>query len=245
MSRAKLVLVPVLVVSLCVSGPAPAGFITNGSFEANTLTAGTKEYFNTKGTSNVTGWSGGASLTFLDTPGSADNGSYLSVYGPFPKTSPDGGNFVEADGDPKYSGVIYQTVTGLTVGQVYAVSFYQAAGQQQGFKGATTEQWLVGLGATLSDSEKYAVGSAKFSLPQGGVGPWQAQTINFTASASSEVLSFLASGTPTTGAPPISFLDGVSMAPVPEPSAFVLTGIGLVGFGLVGWRRRRKLSLAV
>ena len=123
---------------IAVSGSAMAApsLVANGSFESTTLTA--KGHF----FGNVAGWSGGGdsnALQFLDFPGTADNGSYLSVYSPFPATSPDGGNFVESDGDLGYSNSIYQTINGLTAGTSYDVSFYQAAGQQAGYPGATTE----------------------------------------------------------------------------------------------------------
>ena len=82
-----------------------------------------------------------------------------------------------------------------------------------------------------------------FSLPQGGVGPWQQQVLTFTATAVSEVLSFLAVGSPT-GAPPISFLGGVSLTAVPEPASMALLGASLVGFGVMR-QRRRQASPAV
>ena len=171
-------------------------------------------------------------LTFLAPPGSADDGNqYLAVYGPFPATSPVGGNFILADGDPSYSGAFSQTISGLNVGQHYTISFYQAAGQQLGFTGPTTERWSVSFGG-----ETFL--SSLFSLPEAGVGPWQAQTHTFTASAASQVLTFLAQGTPN-GAPPISLLDGVTINAVPEPATWALM---LGGFGLVGGALRRRTA---
>lgn len=215
---------------LAVSGSAMAApnLVTNGSFETTTLT--------TKGRffGNVNGWSGGGdanALQFLDFPGTAADGSYLSVYGPFPTTSPDGGNFVESDGAATYTHPIYQTISGLTAGTSYDVSFYQAAGQQTTYTGPTTERWQVSLGGSTQLS-------SLISLPSGGVGLWQQQVLTFTATAASEVLSFLAMGTPN-GAPPISFLDGVSMTAVPEPASMALLSAGLVGFGIARQRRRQ------
>lgn len=211
---------------------AATNLVTNGSFEVNSINLGEKDYFAGK----VDGWSGGAALTFIDAPGTADDGSYLSVYGPFPATSPDGGFFVEADGDPNYSDAIYQTISGLTVGQTYVLDFYQAAGQQVGFTGPTTERWQVTFGNEVQLSDMY-------SLPEGGVGPWQSQRMTFTAQSASQVLSFLAVGTPN-GAPPISFLDGVSLsAAVPEPATWAMM---IIGFGMVGGSiRRRKTTTAL
>ncbi len=216
---------------IAAAAPATAAnLVVNGSFDADATA--TKIGFQ----GNVTGWSGGGGLTFLAPPGSADDlNQYLAVYGPFPVTSPDGGNFILADGDPNYAGAFSQTISGLTIGQNYTLNFYQAAGQQAGFGGPTTERWSVSFGGDNWLSNE-------FQLPQGGVGPWQAQSHTFTATATSQVLSFLASGTPG-GAPPISFLDGVSLeAAVPEPATWALM---LGGFGLVGGAMRRRTVATV
>ncbi len=203
-----------------------ANLVVNGSFDANV----TASKIGFQG--NVTGWAGGGGLTFLAPPGSADDiGQYLAIYGPFPATSPDSGNFILADGDPSYTGAFSQTLSGLTIGQTYRLTFYQAAGQQAGFTGPTTEQWSVSFG---NDTQL----SSLFSLPQGGVGPWQLQTMDFVAASASQVLTFLAAGTPG-GAPPISLLDGVSLNAVPEPATWAMM---LVGFGAIGLVARRRAT---
>jgi len=229
----KLVAFGLAAMALIVIDPSrakAANLVTNGSFEASDP-AGGKDYF----AGNVSGWSGGANLTFLAAPGTADDpGLYLAVYGPFPATSPDGGNFILADGDPGYSGAFWQTITGLTVGQQYVLSFYQAAGQQINFTGPTTEQWQVSFGADTQSSPL-------FSLPEAGVGPWEKVSMTFTATSESQILSFLAVGTPN-GAPPISFLDGVELNAVPEPSTLSMIVVGALGMGFARLRRRAQAA---
>lgn len=227
----KSLLLATAILATATGAQASVELVTNGSFETVASGVTGKTTF----LNHVTGWSGGSNLTFIDYPGTADDGSYLSVYGPFPNHSPDGGKFVEADGLAAYSSAFTQNITGLTAGNTYTLTFYQAAGQQKGFHGATTERWQVGFGA---DTQL----SSQFSLPEAGVGPWQAQTLTFTAHKTEQVLSFLALGTPT-GQPPISFLDGVSLqAAVPEPATWALL---MIGFGMVGVAARRRQPASV
>ena len=135
--------------------------------------------------------------------------------------------------DPVLDAPLFQTISGLTAGDSYQLTFYQAAAQQGGFFNPTTEQWQVSLGTQTEDS-------TLMTTPGGAFNPWSLQTMTFTATSASEVLNFLSLGTPS-GVPPIALLASVSLAPVapvPEPSFFVLAGAGLLS--VLGVRRYQK-----
>jgi hypothetical protein len=183
----------------------------------------------------------GSPLIFLTFPGQAtvDYGDGNKLYDGsmggsgssiMPATSPDGGNFVVADGNQFLDDSISQTITGLTPGQLYELSFWQAAGQQTTQGGPTTEQWQVSLGNETQSS-------LLMSNPSEGFQAWNLQDMTFTATSATEMLTFLAVGSPA-GGPPFVLLDGVSLTASPEPAFLAPVGVGL--FGLLYIRRRRK-----
>ena len=266
MTRLKSALVAsAALLTLGVAAPAHAEYLPNVKNLNFVDYSGTapKGYFTDV---KPVGWVGGGGLIFVDAPGTADDGTYLSVYKPFPTNSPVGGNFVEADGNPDFEGSFSQTISGLTPGKTYTLSFYQAGGQQEGFANgqATTERWIVSLGlepltvnigagpidpeygptATYSNADPNAsvVASALMTTPSGGVTPWQYVSVDVTANAETQLLSFLAWGNngSTINLPPIVFLAGVNSPDVLTPEPMTLSVIGAGIAGLVGVRLRRR-----
>lgn len=158
------------------------------------------------------------------------------VGGNFPGgPSPDGGNFVAIDGDVNYATPMTQALTGLVVGRLYTVEFYQAAAQQFGFDGATTERWQVSLGSETKLS------TLMITANHGYVG-WMKESLTFTAQTANDVLRFLALGTPN-GLPPFVLIDGISFNEAintPEPSSFALIGGGGLVLLWIKRRARRK-----
>jgi hypothetical protein len=153
-----------------------------------------------------------------------------------------GNHFMALDGDPGGNGVIgvqgplQQMINGLTVGQLYTLTFDFAAGQLQDRTGDTTEYLAVSLGNETHNTDVLHDTS-------GSATPWEKETMSFTATSSSELLSFLSVGTPS-GYPPIALLDNISIS-VPEPAswALMLVGVGALGASL-RLRRRQAANLA-
>lgn len=251
---------------------ADANLVQNGDFSSvsysGTMGGLTTLYgeFGTGGSLTVSNWST-TGYNFVYAPGTADAGTQANganfrqpkeapgeynasngygntyLWGPkngssngMPTTSPAGGNFIAADGAFE-TAAITQTITGLTVGQTYVLTFYWAGAQQQGYTGTTTDNWTVKLGTESHTTSTVTVASEGFS-------GWQQQTFYYTATSSSETLSFLAAGTPT-GEPPFSLLAAVDLEVVPDFSnwmVFAGFGVGCIFFK-VSRRRRRSRSL--
>jgi hypothetical protein len=245
------------IAALGTAGTAAAGsLVANGGFE--TLT-GSPNNFIGYGVSELVGWSYGAApqpnaavYTFTGAnsfPGAKQGPfGYYPLYGPGTGflngfvASPAGGNFLADDGEAAYASPIYQTISGLTAGRRYEVSFVWAGNEfldasSEAYGGPLTVDWQVSLG-----SQTFTTPVANYTAH--GFTGWMTQSFTYTATGTSEVLSFLAQGTPN-GLPPVALLDGVSLTAVPEPASWAMMLVGFAGLGFAGYRRTKRSAAAL
>jgi hypothetical protein len=168
-------------------------------------------------------------------------------------------NFLMVDGDFEWGAPVSADLTGLTVGSLYQISFYQASSEEDGNNKAYSDSWMAyllpgasggvylcpqsycGAQQTSIDSGDLVYTSA--AMANGGAvsTDWELETFNFSATNTSEVLEFVTNAIGTSGfEPPFFALAGVELSETtPEPSTWTLT---ILGFGLIlaaGWLRRR------
>jgi hypothetical protein len=181
---------------------------------------------------------GAQAVTATDTFGTfklASSGTIPNTYPGACTTVVNGcGNYLALDGSSSYNMAIYQTVTGLTQGASYLLTFYMAAGQQLGNSNPTTEDWKVYFGSSTPQT------TTVISNPGGSFTPWSLVTMKFTADSTSDVLEFLAQGGPA-GDPPMDFLANVVLTQTPEPAGLALAGFAMLSLFAV---RKRWLKRA-
>ena len=234
------------------AGPLPVNVLTNGNFNKAPGNSAVSTEFGSDGYSALPGWTVTASnSTPFDLWWLASNASTVSALTQYGNSGQklvpsypgaDGTNpyFVALDGDSKATGILSQTVTGLVVGDHYQLTFDWAATQMiTGSKLPYTIALAYNLGAGILTSAKGAPETATFKGAYNQSSKWQTVTMNFTATAGAEILSFLAIGGPT-GDPPIALLDNVSLDDIPEPSSLAaLAGAALIAVAIR--RKTRKL----
>ena len=231
-NKFAVIVAPAIALALGAPGGARAGqnLVLNGGFELTTNGPGQIGW-----DTSVTDWST-TSYSFIYGAGTADTtgvyspqfGGSIYLWGPgagggssnngLTASSPNGGNFLSADGSYNNT-TISQTIGGLTAGDTYKVGFWWAGAQQYAYTGVTNDYWTVGFGSETQTTPTV-------SNTSGGFTGWMYQTMTFTASSTSDVLSFFATGAP--GIPPFLLLDGVTLNAVPEPSTVSLMVVGVL-----------------
>jgi hypothetical protein len=220
----------ILILSVVAASPAAAqNLITNPDFvstDGNTsaqINGGTVTGWSVSGTNAAYGTAyvpglTGATYTLWDpAQGSAND---------FTDASPTGGNFV---GIAK-SSILSQTITGLSPGVGYVLSFSWAVAQLYGTTGAVSAQLHVTLDGSGTWTNLTGIGSEGFS-------GWMNETITFLATASSETLSFYSSGNANM---PMVLIANPQL--VPEPAPIAVMGCGLIA--LFGLNRRQRVASA-
>ena len=229
--------------TLAAGAARAENLVQNGGFEASSYSS-SNQFGTGFGGEGVTDWTAGGGYQVYFFYSTATTTSANSQWGEpqilsanFTPGWPAGREsaFVGLDADSQYDSPLSQTISGLTVGKSYDVSFNWGSTQLTNRSGATTEKVQVSLSDGVNIQSHTT--PTDHILSQGFSG-WHDQTFAFTATSPTEVLSFLAKGTPN-GLPPFVALDGVSMSAAPEPAAWALMIVGLGGLGAAA-RMRRK-----
>ncbi len=222
-------LLALALILLGTAGQVSANFVTNGSFEAVQIGFP----YVSSNPADIPGWthSGAVGDGMLWAIGYSDGGGSVTVAG-------EGKQFVTLGSgyfQPPAFASWQQTMTGLTPGQTYTLTFKMA---DEGADTGSPSQSI-----TVDFPSGSSTGAQIFSATNPGTNywrEWETKTENFVATSSSVTLRFSVNQSFDVG------LDAVSVVPatpvVPEPATLSLGMCGV--FSLLGaswWRRRRNV----
>ena len=214
-----------------VANSTPGNLVVNGSMDfvdaSGNPSAQGGNHAAGDASAQLTGW------TFLNTGATAEY--WVSFQG---QASADGGSYLGVqDLDTFLPRVnvqgITQTVSGLTVGDTYSLSFWSMSNHDgNGF----LQDWTVTFGGQTQTGLQTTPNADNSS------GTWVQSTMSFTASSTSQALTFVATYLPGS-VPEMLNLDGVvlkDVSAVPEPSSWALLLAGLGGALAVARLRRSR-----
>ena len=231
--------------SISSAAVASPSFV-NGGFEDSTNGPGLLSFGggNPFAQTNLNGWTA-SGLSLLLASGTGDDGDYPLFWGPnnyanngFNGTSPSGGNYV-ALGSDYNPGPLSQTITGLEIGRKYKVGFDFALAEQYGYPNYYTNDISQVITVSLGNVSQ---SSGILTIPYHGFSDWSRASYSFTATAQTEVLSFLTERTGALYTSPLTLIDGVTFDAVPEPGTWAMLGLGVAGAGVFQRRRRTVVS---
>jgi choice-of-anchor C domain-containing protein len=192
---------------------AHANLVSNGTFAAPSCTSSTFCTYH-PGDTNITGWS--------------VSGNSVDLITGYWQTPPGGGNSVDLDGNGR--GGVAASSFATTTGTEYTLTF-ELSGNPDGSLGPHTVQ--VDAGGTIQNFtfDTAASGNSRSDMH------WLLETMTFTATSNSSLLSF------TSLDPEGSFYGptiGDVDVEVPEPATLAIFGLGLFAAGAYGSRKRSK-----
>lgn len=202
----SLLVLPVLLGSATL---ASAQKFANAGFESPNVPQGS---FLSRPPAATATWEGDRSWGIADGSGSWGTGAHSgSQYAYIQSTNEFGG-----------AGSLYQTLTGLTVGNAYSVTFWMA--RRNG-----------NVGANDSNAISVFAGSVQILAPTATGPAWtEFTTAAFTATSTSMRITFQGKA-PSDFEDVGSLIDDVSLSPVPAPGS-----VAAYGFGALAMLRRRK-----
>jgi hypothetical protein len=153
-------------------------------------------------------------------------------------------NYLLVDGDPRYGGPVSTNLTGMTIGLLYQVSFYQASSEETPIDTASNDKWevfLINGSNNGTSTPTNAVFTSSTMVNTGGIStPWEVQTFTFVATAANETLEFLANASAPTVPPLFGLADVQVTNATPEPGTCALTLLGAGALCAIAARKRSR-----